>query len=74
MATAKLTPSAITCGSTDNAARGNAGKIANLYQVPDSLDCVSASGSCWKHASGMTGGSWIQLTLKRRYVRVSMRT
>ena len=33
---------------------------ATLYQIPDSLDCVSASGSCWKHASGITGGSLIQ--------------
>jgi len=24
-------------------------------QIPDILDWVSDSGSCWKHASGMTG-------------------
>jgi hypothetical protein len=26
-----------------------------VRQIPDILDCVSDSGSCWKHASGMTG-------------------
>ena len=29
----------------------------NPAQIPDILDWVSDSGSCWKHASGMTGGS-----------------